>query len=101
MHGVLITFDCEASAATLSAPFTDYASALQRQPGLISKAWIVTDTGYGGFHVFTDRSAADNYLGSDLAAGLMATDGFDHFQVRHYDVLDDLSAMTGVSPVTA
>ncbi len=60
-----------------------------------------TDTGYGGFHVFTDRAAADGYLGSDLAAGLMATDGFDNFQVRHFDVLDELSAMTGIRPVAA
>lgn len=101
MHGVLITFDCAATADELAAPFTDYAVALQQQPGLISKAWIVTDTGYGGFHVFTDRATADGYLGGDLAAGLMATDGFDHFEVEHFDVLDDLSAMTGVRPVVA
>jgi hypothetical protein len=98
MHGVLITFDCHAPQEALRDPFTKYATALQRQPGLVSKAWISTDTGYGGFHVFTDRSTADAYLGSDLAAGLMATDGFSNFQVTHYDVLDELSAMTGVSP---
>lgn len=99
MHGVLITFDCTASAEDVKQPFTDYAVALQQQPGLVSKAWIATDTGYGGFHVFADRAAAEGYLGSDLAAGLMASDGFANFQVRHYDVLDDLSAMTGVRPV--
>jgi hypothetical protein len=101
MHGVLITFDCGASLVDVTAPFTDYAAALRSQPGLISKAWVSTGTGYGGFHVFTDRASADGYLGSDLAAGLMATDGFDNFQVRHFDVLDDLSAMTGVSQVMA
>lgn len=101
MHGILITFDCGASLDDVTAPFTDYAAALQSQPGLISKAWISIDTGYGGFHVFTDRVSADGYLGSDLAAGLMATNGSENFQVRHFDVLDDLSAMTGVSPVTA
>lgn len=100
MHGVFITFDCPASADDLRQPFTDYASALQQQPGLISKVWIQTESGYGGFHVFTDRASADGYLGSDLAAGLMATDGFDNFEVEHYAVLDDLSAMTGVSPAT-
>lgn len=100
MHGVLITFDCGASTDDLVAPFTEYAAALQQQPGLVSKVWIATETGYGGFHVFTDRASADGYLGSELAAGLMATDGFDNFQVEHYDVLDQLSAMTGVHPVT-
>lgn len=101
MHGVLITFRCAASLDEVSEPFTEYAAALQRQPGLVSKAWIATDDGYGGFHVFADRAAADAYLGSDLAAGLMATDGFDDFRVTHYRVLDDLSAMTGVSAVPA
>lgn len=28
----------------------------------------------------------------------MATDGFDNFDVHHFPVLDDLSAMTGVHP---
>ncbi len=100
MHGLLITFDCGASLDDLSGPFTDYATALQSQPGLVSKAWISTDDGYGGFHVFTVRAAADGYLGSDLAAGLMATDGFDNFQVQHFDVLDELSAITGIPLVT-
>jgi len=101
MHGVLITFDCAASLDNVAPPFTDYATALQSQPGLISKAWISTDTGYGGFHVFTDQASADGYLGSELAAGLMATDGFDNFQVQQFDVLDELSAMTGVHPIAA
>lgn len=101
MHGVLIKFDCAASADDLAGPFTDYATALQSQPGLISKVWISTDAGYGGFHVFTDRTSADGYLGSDLAAGLMATDGFDNFQVEHFEVLDELSAITGARPVIA
>lgn len=96
MHGVLVTFDCDASREALKDPFTKYATALQQQPGLISKVWIATDTGYGGFHVFTDRAAAEGYLGSDLATGLMATDGFENFQVTHFDVLDELSALTGV-----
>lgn len=101
MHGVFITFECAASIDELTAPFTEHATALQSQPGLVSTTWVSTDTGYGGFHVFTDRTAADSYPGSDLAVGLMATDGFDDFQVRHVDVLDDLSALTGVRPVIA
>ena len=101
MHGVLITFRCAISADDLAAPFGEYADALREQPGLVSKAWIVTDDGYGGFHVFTDRASADGYLQSELAAGLMGTDGFDDFAVTHYPVLADLSAKTGVNPVAA
>lgn len=97
MHSVLITFDCQAPLDELHASFTDYATALTAQPGLISKVWIRTESGYGGFHVFQDRDAADAYLSGELAAGLQATDGFDNFEIEHYDVIDDLSAVTGVS----
>lgn len=101
MHGLLITFVCEASPDDLAEPFADYAARLRDQPGLVSKAWIATDDGYGGFHVFLDRAAAEGYLSSELAAGLMATEGFDDFEVRHFDVLDDLSALTGVVAAAA
>lgn len=95
MHGVMITFRSSAPASDLVRPFEDYARALQSIPGLVSKTWIHADSTFGGFHVFADRSAAEHYLASDLAAGLMATSGFTDFEVRHFDVLDDLSAMTG------
>lgn len=101
MHGVLITFDCEATIDELAEPFHQYATALAAQPGLISKTWISTDRGYGGFHIFADRAAADAYLASDLAAGLVATDGFDDFQITHVEILDDLSAMTRSPAVSA
>ncbi len=101
MHGVLITFDCPTTLEDLRVPFSDYAKALRSQPGLSSKAWIVTETGYGGFHVFADRLSADHYLAGELAAGLMATDGFTNFQVTHFDVIDELSAINGIHPVPA
>ncbi len=100
MHGVLITFDCAATADHVAAPFADYATALRTQPGFLTKTWVSNDQGFGGFHVFADKASADAYLGSDLAAELMATDGFDNFVVEHFDVLDELSAMTGGVPVS-
>ena len=100
MHGTLITFDCAASPEELGGPFGEYAQALVQQPGLVSKAWIRTDRGYGGFHVFTDRSAAEGYLHSDLAAGLQANEAFTNFEITHYEVLDELSMTTGVRPIT-
>lgn len=96
MHAVLITFETEAPRADVAVPFAEYAEALRQQPGFISKCWIDTAAGFGGFHLFTDRASADAYLESPLAAGLMGTEGFRHFDVEHFDVLDELSAMTGV-----
>ncbi len=101
MHATLITFDCAASQDQLAEPFRDYAQALRQQPGFLSKTWISTATGFGGFHLFTDRDAAERYLASELAAGLMATEGFDNFEVTHFGVLDELSAITGSAAATA
>ncbi|MEM7323424.1 MAG: YdhR family protein [Actinomycetota bacterium] len=98
MHAVLITFDSEIPVGDLEAPFTDYAHALRSIPGLLSKAWIhdADQNTLGGFHLFESATAAVDYLESDLVAGLQATDGFDNFDVRHFDVLSGYSAVTGV-----
>ena len=62
----------------------------------MSKAWLHDDDTVGGFHLFEDEPSARAYLASDLAAGLRANEGFDDFEVRGFDVLDELSAVTGI-----
>jgi len=100
MHGVLITFTSSAGLDELKAPFTDYANALKGMTGLVAKTWIRDGSTFGGFHIFTSREAAENYLNSDLAAGLTSNPAFSDFEIRHFDVLDELSAITG-SPQAA
>jgi hypothetical protein len=39
---------------------------------------------------------AEAYVASEFAAGLRATEGFDDFEVRGFEVLDGLSALTGI-----
>ena len=95
MHGVLITFESTAEMDDLKGPFTDYANALHGMVGLVCKTWIRDGSTLGGFHIFTSREDADAYLGSDLAAGLIANEAFSEFQIRHFDVLDEFSAITG------
>ncbi len=101
MYGLLITFETDISLAELEQPFTDYAKALNAMPGLLNKAWLHDGRTLGGFHLFATRADADGYLASDLAAGLMATEGLDDFNVRGFEILDGLSAMTGVGELTA
>jgi hypothetical protein len=79
----------------LAGPFTAYAHGLCSMNGLVSKTWIHDGRTLGGFHVFTSRAAADAYLGSDMAAGLTANPAFSDFTIRHYEILDELSAITG------
>ncbi len=97
MYALMITFESDIELDALRQPFADYAGALGSVPGLNSKAWIRDGSTLGGFHLFADRSAADLYLTSDMVAGLQATDGFHDFEVRGFEVLDDLSAKTGIS----
>jgi hypothetical protein len=99
MHAVLITFHSTASLDDLAAPFTDYAHALGGVPGLVAKTWIRDDATLGGFHLFADRRAAEDYLAGALVAGLTANPAFGDFQVRHYDVLEELSRITGGLPL--
>ena len=95
MHAVLITFTSSASLDDLKAPFTDYANALRAIQGLIAKTWIREGSTLGGFHVFATRQDAENYLNSEMVAGLTSNPAFSDFQIRHFDVLEELSAVTG------
>ncbi len=100
MHAVLITFRSEASREDLVGPFTDYANAMTGVDGLVSKTWIADGDVVGGFHIFTSRQAADAYLGSEMVAGLTSNPAFSGFEINHYEVLDELSRITG-SPTGA
>ncbi len=101
MHGMLITFTTAIPLADLDGPFTDYATSLRQVDGLVSKAWLQeSETVVGGFHLFTDAASADAYLESSMVAQLQATEGFSHFVVRRFEIIDHLSAMTGVAPTT-
>jgi hypothetical protein len=100
MHAVLITFTSSANLDDLKAPFTDYANALKGVEGLVSKTWIREGSTLGGFHIFATRQNAENYLNSEMVAGLTSNPAFSDFQIRHFDVLEELSAVTG-SPQAA
>lgn len=100
MHAVLITFTSTAPKEALVAPFTDYAEALCNVDGLIVKTWIHDGETLGGFHVFARRGDADRYLGSEMVAGLTANPAFSDFSITRYDVLDDLSTITGTPTVS-
>lgn len=100
MHAVLLTFTSSATLDELKEPFTDYANALRGVAGLVAKTWIQDGSTLGGFHIFTSRQAAENYLNSEMAAGLRSNPAFSNFEVRHFDVLDELSAITGSPQAT-
>lgn len=95
MHAVLITFTSTASVEELAEPFTEYARALCSVDGLISKTWIRDGDLVGGFHIFATANDAERYLGSEMVAGLTSNPAFSGFAIRHFDTIDELSAITG------
>jgi hypothetical protein len=95
MHALLITFSSSAGLDDLKGPFTEYANALKGITGLVAKTWIQDGSTLGGFHIFTSRQAAEDYLNSQMVAGLTSNPAFSDFQIRHFNVLDELSAITG------
>jgi hypothetical protein len=100
MHAALIIFTSSAPVSEFEGPFTEYARALRGVDGLVAKTWIRDGETLGGFHIFTTRAAVHAYLGSEMVAGLTANPAFQGLEIRHYDVLNDLSAITG-SPRTS
>lgn len=97
MHALIVTFRSTVDPDVIAEPFADFARALAEIPGFRTKAWLANGDTLGGFYLFDDEAAVQAYLASDMVAGLQATDGFDDFDVRTFDVLADLSAMTGVT----
>jgi hypothetical protein len=95
MHAVFITFRSSADLDDLAGPFTEYAHRLESVRGLAFKTWLRDGATLGGFHVFTDRSAADAYMGSEMVATLTANATFSGVEVRHFAVLEELSRITG------
>lgn len=94
MHAMLITFTSTAELADLERPFGDYANGLLTVDGLVYKTWLRDGRTLGGFHVFTTRAAAEAYLGSEMVAGLTGNPAFSAFEIRHWEVLEELSAIT-------
>lgn len=67
--------------------------------GLISKTWINDGDTVGGFYVYADRASADNYLESEIIKRIKTAPIFSDFQVRHSDVLEEFSGVTGVRDI--
>jgi hypothetical protein len=95
MHAVLVTFTSAAGLDQLAGPFTDYAQAMRAVPGLISKTWLNDGATVGGFHIFSDRASAERYLNGEMFGGVRSNPAFSEFEIRHFDVIEGLSEITG------
>ena len=72
------------------------APAFAAVPGLASKVWLAdrADGIYGGVYTFESEQAVDDYLHSDLWAGVCATPGLVNISVRRFGVLEAPTRIT-------
>lgn len=72
------------------------APAFAEVPGLVSKVWLAdrADGIFGGVYTFESEKSVDDYLQSDLFAGLGSTPGLVNISVRRFGVLEGPTRVT-------
>jgi hypothetical protein len=72
------------------------APAFAAVPGLVSKVWLAdrAEGIFGGVYAFESEQAVDEYLRSDLFAGIGATPGLVNISVRRFGVLEGPTRVT-------
>jgi hypothetical protein len=73
MHAILIMCHSAGAPAASDEALARHVEGLQGVPGLVMKTWLRDDETLGGFYLFATREAAEEYLASDLSAGLRRT----------------------------
>ena len=65
-------------------------------PGCAWKIWLMNEERQeaGGIYLFTDRASLEAYLQSPLAAAAASHPSFAGFEVKQFDVLEDVSRKT-------
>ena len=65
-------------------------------PGLVSKVWLAdrAEGIFGGVYTFESEKAVDDFLRSDLFAGVGSTHGLVNISVRRFGVLDGPTRVT-------
>ena len=103
MHALFITFQSTVVPDQLAADFTRYAEALRdgAARGLVAKTWLVDGMTIGGFCLFPDRAAADDYLEGMFAEAVTSNPAFSDVRVERYDVDEALSRVTNGVPALA
>ena len=74
----------------------ELAPAFAAVPGLASKVWLAdrADGIFGGVYTFESEKAVDDFLQSDLFAGVGSTPGLVNISVRRFGVLDGPTRVT-------
>jgi hypothetical protein len=96
VEALVVTFKNQASQDQFTAALAEHALVFAEVDGLLAKIWIADpESGTkGAVYLFSERTALDAYLESDLFAGILAEPSFEGTSWRCYHVLDELTART-------
>ena len=75
------------------SPLAEKFAAL---PGLRWKIWMINEeeSEAGGIYLFDDEASVKEYLEGPLAAQVTSHPALSDFSVKHFDVMDDVTAVT-------
>lgn len=91
---VQINFDYDSSAAELLIETSAVATKFLQLNGLLWKVWLGNDENKttGGIYLFESREKAEQYLQSELVAGLRKSRA--NVEIKIFDVLAEPSTIT-------
>ena len=75
------------------SPLAEKFAAL---PGLRWKIWMINneESEAGGIYLFDDEASVKEYLEGPLAAQVTSHPALSDFSVKHFDVMEDVTAVT-------
>src|SRR5262245_9685447 len=88
MHAVMVKFASTVALADLRGFFEEQRSVLHSVEGLLGTTWTAEEDVLGGFLLFSDQAAAEEYLRSDVFDAMLLNACFEHFRVQHSHVVD-------------
>jgi hypothetical protein len=97
MQILIVNFSLDGlSEEDFAAKSDEIAPAFAAVPGLVSKVWLAdrAEGVFGGVYTFESATAVDDYLASDLWAGVGATPGLVNISVRRFGVLEGPTRVT-------
>jgi hypothetical protein len=97
MQILIVSFSLDGlSEEQFESSCDELAPAFAAVPGLASKVWLAdrAEGVFGGVYTFESEKAVDDYLQSELFAGVGATPGLVNISVRRFGVLEGPTRVT-------
>ncbi len=97
MHIQIINFNLEGITRTeYEAVWDELAGAFAALPGLISKHWLADEQNntYGGVYIWETRDAYQDFVNSELFAGVGANPALANITSKDFDVIEGPTRVT-------